>query len=161
MLKKTQIKTPKILILSEKAGKRYIMKKDVMVTVSGTQTSIEPEEPIEIISKGTYYKRDGKIYIKYTEITEEDSLDCMIKIEGNDYVEIVKKGTYGACLIFKNGESCLKPYNTPFGTLMVETVTEDMIILEDEDKIIIKIRYALNINYDHVSMCEVEIKVEG
>ena len=34
-----------------------------------------------------------------------------------------------------------------------------MIILEDEDILIARLKYALDINYEHVAMCDIEVKV--
>lgn len=137
------------------------MKKNVIISVTGTHVSMETQEPIEVVSYGAYYKKNGKIYIKYTEISEDNcALDCMIKVDAaNDTVEITKKGQYSSCMVFKRDQCCMTPYNTPFGALMLEITTKEMIILEDEDILIAKLKYALDINYEHVAMCDIEIKV--
>ena len=76
-------------------------------------------------------------------------------------VEIIRKGAFNSCLVFRKDRCCMTPYNTPFGTLMVGINTKDLIILEDKDILIIKINYSLDINYDHVSDCCVEIKISS
>ena len=43
------------------------MNKNVLVSVSGIQLTIDGENPVEIISRGQYYKKNGKSYIKYKE----------------------------------------------------------------------------------------------
>ena len=41
--------------------------KDIRVSVSGIQFEIEPEEPVELITFGDYYHKNGKHYILYDE----------------------------------------------------------------------------------------------
>lgn len=135
------------------------MKRDVLVAVSGVQFSFDGENPVEVISKGRYYKRNGKIYVKYKETEEGDvSSECMIKIE-DDRVEIIKKGDINFCMVFEKDNNCLTTYETPFGVLMLGVTTSDLIILEDDDALVVKIRYMLDINYSFVSECSVDIKV--
>ena len=44
------------------------MTKDVIVTISGLQFAQETEtEPVEIVTAGSYYKKNGKHYIIYDE----------------------------------------------------------------------------------------------
>ncbi|MCI8307840.1 MAG: DUF1934 domain-containing protein [Lachnospiraceae bacterium] len=135
------------------------MKRDVIVEVSGIQMLADSKEPLELVSNGIYRKKNEKIYIKYNEITSDGyRFDCMIKVE-EDTVEVTKKGPYNSCLVFKKDRCCITPYETPFGTLMIGITTKDLITLEDADILIVKIKYSLDINYDHVSECNIEIKV--
>lgn len=135
------------------------MNKDVLVSVSGTQMSIDGENPIEIISKGQFYRRGDKVYIKYQEIDEEDkATDCLIKV-GAGCVEITKKGVMNSCMVFEKDKNCMTVYETPFGNLMIGITTNDLIVLEDEDAMAIKILYMLDINYSYVSECSVDIKI--
>lgn len=135
------------------------MNKNVLVSVSGIQLTIDGENPVEIVSRGQYYKKNGKSYIKYQEIDEDNIVtDCMIKIDGSS-LEITKKGNSKSCMLFELDRNCMAPYETPFGTLMMGITTSDLIILEDEDAIVVKVRYSLDINYQFVSECTVDIKV--
>lgn len=45
------------------------MTKDVLITISGMQFDIE-EEPVELVTVGTYYLKNGKHYVLYEEQTE-------------------------------------------------------------------------------------------
>lgn len=135
------------------------MNKDVLVSVSGIQLTIDGENPVEIISRGQYYKKNGKSYIKYQEISEDNEVtECMIKVDGSR-LEITKKGNSRSCMLFELDRNCMTPYETPFGTLMMGITTSDLIVLEDDDALVIKVRYSLDINYQFVSECTVDIKV--
>lgn len=135
------------------------MNENVLVSVSGIQLTIDGENPVEIISRGRYYKKNGKSYIKYKEIDEDnEETDCMIKLS-DSRLEITKKGKAKSCMLFELNRNCMTPYETPFGTLMMGITTTDMVILEDDDAIVVKVRYMLDINYSFVSECTVDIKV--
>jgi len=135
------------------------MKNDVLVSVAGVQLSLEGEKPVEIISKGKYYKRKNKIYIKYDEVSEDNDVsECRIVVSDN-CVEITKKGAITSCMVFEKDNNCMSTYGTPFGNLMVGITTNELIILEGEDSLNIKISYMLDVNYSFVSECSVDIKV--
>lgn len=137
------------------------MKKDVIVELSGTQMLLETNEPISIVSNGTYRKKNGKHYIKYNEISADGNrFNCMIKAD-EDLVEVTRSGPFNSCLVFKKDRCCMTPYGTPFGNLMIGITTKELIILEDKDILIIKVNYSLSINYDHVAECNAEIKVSS
>ena len=47
------------------------MTKDVLVKISGLQFSDDQDnDPVEIITTGSYYKKNGKHYILYDEVQE-------------------------------------------------------------------------------------------
>ena len=135
------------------------MKKNVIISISGSQMALGDEAPVELVVKGRYNKIGDTAYIKYKEIDDEGAeTDCLIKI-GKDTIEIVKKGAIGSNLLFERGKSNLSPYQTPFGVLMVSITTKEMIVLEDEDALVAKVKYGLDINYDFVADCDVNIKI--
>ena len=51
------------------------MTKDVLVSISGVQSELihpsDENEPIEVITPGTYYYKNGKHYIIFDEMVEE------------------------------------------------------------------------------------------
>ena len=61
------------------------MTKDVIVTISGLQFAQETEtEPVEIVTAGSYYKKNGKHYIIYDEVNEGFSETTRNIIKLND-----------------------------------------------------------------------------
>ena len=47
------------------------MTKDVIVSISGLQMPAEGEaEPVEVITVGDYYQKNGKHYVLYKEVNE-------------------------------------------------------------------------------------------
>ncbi len=135
------------------------MSRDVIVSVSGTQFYVDDQNPIEVVSTGKCYRKNGKTYIKYEESDEDNSISkCTIKVS-DDCVEITKKGAYTSCMVFKKDKNCMTTYDTPFGNLVIGITTEELIVIDSGDAMVVKIKYALDINYEFVSNCSVDIKV--
>ena len=66
---------------------RIRMTKEVLVTISGLQFSPETEsESVELITSGSYYKKNGKHYIIYDEVNEGFSETTRNIIKLNDLV---------------------------------------------------------------------------
>jgi len=136
------------------------MKKDVLVSISGLQFEIDKEEAVEIISAGEYYNRNGKHYILYDEILEEVEgiTNCTLKISDKQ-VSIQKKGANNVHMIFEVNRKNLTYYSTPFGDLQIGINTTSIKVTEEENQILVNIQYELDINYSHVSDCEIQVKI--
>ncbi|MDF2610862.1 MAG: hypothetical protein K0R92_2336 [Lachnospiraceae bacterium] len=136
------------------------MKKDVLMSISGLQYEIDKEEAVEVVSNGEYYNKNGKHYILYQEIAEDvdDISNCTLKISEKQ-IDIIKKGASNVHMTFSENENSMTIYQTPFGELQVGIHTTHLSVLEEEDKISVNIKYALDVNYAHVSDCEITIKI--
>jgi Uncharacterized protein conserved in bacteria len=141
------------------------MTKDVLVSISGLQYEIDQDESVELISVGEYFSRNNKHFIIYEEMLEdEDGLNCItkntIKISGNQ-VEIIKKGSSRTHMIFEENQKNMSYYNTPFGNLLVGIFTTRIKVTEEETSLQVEIDYGLDVNYTHVSDCNIVIKVNS
>lgn len=136
------------------------MKKNVLVSISGLQYEIDKDEAVEVISSGEYYLRNGKHYILYEEVLDDvlNVNNCTLKITEKQ-VDLIKKGASNVHMVFEENQNNLTYYETPFGQLQVGINTTNLNIVEEEDKLLVTIHYALDINYAHVSDCEITIKV--
>lgn len=141
------------------------MKEKVLVKIKGLQMvsqvqEEDGEEPIEIINIGRYNAVGDKEYVRYEEVVEGENKKCsnLIKISHNA-VEITKRGAVTAHLSFVAGEKTLTCYDTPFGNIYLGMFTRELDILRSDDRINITIDYALELNYEHVSDCKVEMEI--
>lgn len=137
------------------------MTKDVLVSVSGMQSDVD-ETPIELVTAGTYYLKNGKHYVLYEEQTEDNGpvTKNVVKFY-EDYFEMTKKGGINSFLLFKNNQKTSMVYNTPYGPLQMDVLTKKIIITETEDEIKVTVEYSLDINYQFVSECRVDFKVQA
>ena len=85
------------------------MTKDVLITVSGMQFDIE-DEPIELVTTGTYYLKNGKHYVLYEEQPEDNGPVTRNLVKFCDgHFEMTKKGGNNSFLLFDiNKLHCLK-----------------------------------------------------
>ena len=136
------------------------MKKDVLVSISGLQYEIDKDEAVEVISVGEYYNRNGKHYVLYEELLEDTqgSTNCTIKISDKQ-IDIIKKGASNVHMIFEENKKNMTYYHTPYGDLQVGIYTTMIKVTEEEDKVIADVEYGLDINYAHVSDCQIRIKI--
>lgn len=118
-------------------------------------------DTIEVINAGTYYKRNGKHYVKYEELVEgtDEITNTLLKITDNE-VELISKGATGSHMVFTRGQKNMNYYNTPFGGINLGVDTYDMNIDIREEAIIVDLEYGLEVNLDFLSKCRVHIEIE-
>lgn len=138
------------------------MNKDVLLSIRGLHFT-DPDddaEPVEVIAPAEYYLRNGKHYILYSEITEEQAkpTKVKVKIEPN-LVEITRKGLFDTKMLFEKGKKHLTCYTTPFGSLMLSIITNQIEISQDEAQLSLKIDYLLESDYEPVADCKIELRV--
>lgn len=139
------------------------MTKDVIVTISGLQFAQETEtEPVEIVTAGSYYKKNGKHYIIYDEVMEgfEGSTKNIIKLT-EDSLDVTKKGVTNVHMVFEENKKNITYYNTPFGNLFIGIDAEKIQVEESEENINVNVAYALEANYEHLADCRIQMNIKS
>ncbi len=140
------------------------MEKDVFVTIKGMHTTNEEADDTEILIPGEYYFRNDKHFICYEEVSEPtgEKSKSVMKL-GGDVVELTKRCTNAARLIFEKDKKNYSLYGTGVGDLYLGVETKDiqMVMSEDNRRIDVKISYSLEINEQKISDCEVNIVVSS
>lgn len=140
------------------------MKKEVLVAIAGLQFEFSEDEALEVISSGEYYYRNGKHYVLYEELQEDENgikggiTKNTLKIS-DTMIELKKSGFHNVVMTFEKGKKTVTCYQTPVGQLMIGIDTTGIYVQELEDGIVVDIRYMLDINYSHVSECMIKIKI--
>lgn len=94
------------------------MNKEVIINISGLQLDAGTEEPIELMTTGDYYLKNGKHYVIYDELTDDSQVvKNRLKISPK-VVEVTKKGASSSHMVFERGKENLTYYDTPFGSLL-------------------------------------------
>lgn len=110
-------------------------------------------DEIELQTKGTFAKKNGKFYIVYeeSELTGFEDTTTTIKVT-DDTVCMTRRGKYNSRMEFRLGEKCLCSYNTPFGVIPVgvNPISVENNLSEDGGKL--EIEYILDIdNRDYLT----------
>ena len=143
------------------------MTKDVLVTISGLQMAVndmenDNDEPIEILSAGTYYFKDGTHYIFFEEVQEgiPGVTKTQVRLSGNETLEVRKKGIANVNMVFVKNQNNRCFYHTPFGQLNMGIFTKDISVKETEDDIQIEAEYALDVDFEPIADCTIQIRVQ-
>lgn len=136
------------------------MKKNVVITVRGLQRAVSDDEPVEVISAGTYLRKGDTHYLSYEEADEDGKITKnRIKITAGS-MEMTKQGGITTQMIFVKGQKQYACYATPFGELTLGMTTKYIKLTEEEQMISAELRYDLEINGAHMSECELDIEVK-
>ena len=138
------------------------MTKEVLVSIAGLQFEMENNESLEVITPGEYYCRGNKHYILYEEVYEEDHSTTKNTIKISDkQIDILRKGTISVHMTFEENKNNITYYNTPFGQLLIGLNTYKIQKKIRENHIEVIINYGLEVNYAHVSDCEIKIVIKS
>ncbi|MBR5565446.1 MAG: DUF1934 domain-containing protein [Roseburia sp.] len=139
------------------------MTKDVLVKISGLQFAGEEDnDSIEVITAGTYYKKNNKHYVLYDEVMEGSTeiTKNVIKI-GTDSMEVTRKGPASVHMVFEKDKKNVSYYRTPFGNLLIGIDAKSIQVDESDLDINVKVNYGLEINYEHVAECHITVDVKS
>ncbi len=106
--------------------------KDIMLKITGKQfAGEESEEQMEFVTEGRLYEKDGATYLVYDESEFSGFPGCTtcLKLMG-DTIEMKRDGKdvgYGMEIEFKKGKRFFSKYETPYGVLDMEVLTNNVI----------------------------------
>ncbi len=142
------------------------MTKEVLVSISGLQMvagnmESNGDEPIEVLSAGTYYFKNGKHYVFFEEVAEgmQGITKTQIKWKGTEWLEVSKKGLSNVHMLFERNKKNRCFYETPFGQLNLGIFMSAMQVEEQEDSIRIRAEYSLDVNYEPLADCIIRIQI--
>lgn len=139
------------------------MTKDVLITISGLQFADGTDnEPVEIITSGVYYKKNGKHYILYDEVTEGtcQTTKNIIKLS-DELMDITKRGEMNVHMMFEKNKKNVTYYYTPYGSLLIGIDATKVLVEEQEHDLHVTVDYALEINYEHMADCTITMNVKS
>lgn len=135
------------------------MTKDVLLSIKGLQFNGTEKTDLATIQMAQYYLKNGKHYFIYEESVEgsDEILKNVIKFNSKE-VEVSKRGIYQALLFFEEKKRNYSNYKTPYGTLVIGISTDKIDLKDKENEIYLKVEYDLEMNYQHLAQCCIEIK---
>ena len=139
------------------------MTKDVIITIRGLQAGPQAsEEPIETITAGEYFYKNGKHYLIYEEVMEGETQVTKNRIKiGNDCMELTKNGVVSVHMVFEKNQKNITHYYTPYGSLLIGIEAKKVDIKETDNEMDIEVDYALEINQEHAADCNIRINVKS
>ena len=139
------------------------MTNEVLLTIAGLQL-LEGDEglPVEVVTAGNYYHRNGKHYILYDEVVEGCSgrVHNTVKI-GEESLEVLKKGITNVHMVFEKNKKNVSCYATPFGNLTVGMTAHRIRIEESDTDIDVEVGYSLDVNDEYLADCSIRLNVKS
>ena len=134
------------------------MDENVVIKISGLQIVENTGDNVEVIAKGKHYLIKDKHYLLYEEYENDENTKTsnMIKFN-NDIVEITRKGQVDGKLIFQENQKKQSLYSTPMGDLLIEVLTKEIEVSDDDDDVNLKIKYQIHVDGNKVSDNEIDI----
>ena len=134
------------------------MDENVVIKISGLQIVENTGDNVEVIAKGKHYLKKDKHYLLYEEYENDENTKTsnMIKFN-NDIVEITRKGQLDGKLIFQENQKKQSLYSTPMGDLLIEVLTKEIEVSDDDDDVNLKIKYQIHVDGNKVSDNEIDI----
>lgn len=138
------------------------MTKEVLVSIKGMQFDGESGDTIETVNAAQYYLKNDGHYVIYDEVIEGESRTTknILKFKGKAF-ELTKRGLVNVHMVFAEGQKNMTNYATPFGDILMGMDTGKVEIREENDgqKIQILVEYALDVNYEFLADCKIEIDI--
>lgn len=138
------------------------MTQEVLLTLQGLQFDQREEDAdkIETVTVGDYYKKNGKHYVIYEEVTEGFSQPTKNRLKfSEDMLELSRNGLVNMHMVFQENKKNLTNYNTPFGQILIGIDTKKIQIKEQKDNIVVDVDYSLDVNYEFLSDCHIKISI--
>ena len=137
------------------------MEKEVLITINGTHT--DPDNITDTVSlkvSGQYFVRGEFTYLIYEEKVDgsDEIIKSMIKLH-DDCAVVTKRGAVDSSMVYKLGEDTFNHYATPYGVLKMDIHTDEIMIIETEDRIDITIEYYMATKGSTITTCSMEIVV--
>lgn len=134
-----------------------------MIRINGMQfTDIGgQQEPVEVISPGKYFYKNGMHYLVFEEIEDSSNKSENLMKFRESYLEVTKRGSVNARLIFEKDKKTKSQYGTPFGILQIGIATTGVNLKEQDDSIEVTANYALEINDDFIADCSISLKAQS
>lgn len=139
------------------------MTKQVLITISGLQLAgRETGGPVEVVTAGDYYQKNGRHYLLYEEAVEgsRERIQNILKI-GKESLEVIKKGLIRTDMTFEPGRKTRASYGTPFGSIEMGFLTSEIRMQETEEVIDLRVRYSLEMDNVFLADCSIRVHVQS
>ncbi len=140
------------------------MTKEVLITIRGLQfiSQGDDAEPVEVVTPGEYYYKNGSHYLLFDELTEgfTESTHNMMKFR-DGHLEVRKKGLVDVNMVYELNKKTMSYYQTPFGVMHMGIATTSFYKRVTKDEIELVIDYALEMNEAFVADCTININIKS
>ncbi len=144
-------------LLAHIRGDYFMERREVTITFKSHM--YDTDEQIDISAKGTYFRKDDKHCVMYTETVDGGpDVRNILKFDAES-LDVSKISITRTNMFYKAGHIHEDVYRTPLGEYDMRIQTEEYALFDTGHSIDIIIVYNLELGGAHISKCRVEIKV--
>lgn len=121
------------------------------------------DDCMEFVARGRYLEKNGTKYIIYKEHSEGAPSNyniCIIKIEQNNNIMLIKNGKTQSKLIFEKNQRHYCPYETDYGMMNMSVYTHNVKTVCEADHGFVNIKYSMDMNSGIMSIMNIFITYE-
>lgn len=137
------------------------MTKDVLLAIRGLQFEADHDEnKVETINAAKYYNKNNHHYVIYDEVTEgfSEGTKNVIKFKEHS-LDLTKRGLVNVHMVFEENRKNMTNYSTPYGNILIGIDAKKVSCTEKEGHISVEVEYALEINYEHLADCRIQMNI--
>ena len=127
------------------------MKKPVKVRIYGIQEIDGEKQEQEVMTEGQYYTQDGKHFLLYEEVLEDNQKVRTILKDSHKFIEVVKNGYLSVKMRFLEQGSFNSLYETPMGNVSLRTVTKKINRTFSQEKMLWELHYSVYMDGQYIS----------
>lgn len=139
------------------------MTEDVIITLQGFQNNEMDgeEEPVEVVTSGRYYCKNGQHYLFFEEAMEGFPEKTRNIFKFSDRRLLVhRKGLINAEMLFEADRKTITSYESPMGRMQIGIAATGFSLEEEERKISYGVDYSMNINDGYAADCHIELSIQ-
>lgn len=139
------------------------MKKDVLIEIKGIYHQEDDSDQVELLTTGSYYKKNGDYYIAYdeSEATGFAGTHTVLKVEDGSRVTLIRTGDTKSQLIIERGVRHQCHYDTGYGMMTIGVSGDRVNCALDDNGGHLEFSYSLDINTTLASENAVYINVRA
>lgn len=137
------------------------MKKDVLIKIVGTQIVDDDSSSIEILTVGTFYRRNESYYISYdeSEATGLAGSHTTLKIDPTNRVTLLRSGRAATNLVIESGRRHQCNYGTEYGDMQIGISGHDITSELSDEGGSLSFRYSVDVDTALTSENHVHINI--
>lgn len=139
----------------------FKIKEDYIVNITSKHIADDDDDELNLVTFGTYKEKGNKKYIIYKEYDENipDKFKiCIIKIDNENMVTLIKNDIAQTRLILEKGKRHYSPYYTDVGCMTLGVLTNYVDFKTYKDKVVLNLKYSLEFNASLMSINEIKIE---
>ena len=133
--------------------------KNVEIEITSLQIAEDQEQETKLQIKGQLYEKNGIRYLIYEEKDEDDTIvRNRLTIKENSFY-LKKTGAVKWDMRFERGIKNAGVYQTPFGTIPITVLTNELLREETKDRISLQLEYILEMQETYQAKCTMTIDI--